>query len=151
MRKLTLISSLLLLLSTFFLAFNINAKTKKSFEIERPFIRKASAGANTAIYFSIKNLTAENYQIVGAKFSGGKATELHTVRNRNGVMRMRKVDSFSLPANSQFQFVPKGNHIMVIGLKEKIEEEKKYQLELELKKEEGEVIESVKIEQIAVK
>lgn len=42
--------------------------------------------------------------------------ELHSMANENGVMKMRKEDSFDLPAKGTLTFAPGGAHLMLFGL-----------------------------------
>lgn len=42
--------------------------------------------------------------------------ELHSMTNENGVMKMRKEESFALPAKGTLTFAPGGAHLMIYGL-----------------------------------
>jgi copper(I)-binding protein len=42
--------------------------------------------------------------------------ELHSMTNENGVMKMRKEESFALPAKGTLIFAPGGAHLMLFGL-----------------------------------
>lgn len=72
---------------------------------------------NTAAYFTLKNQGSE-IKIVKASTSIAKEAQLHTLLEENGVVKMRQVSSYTLPANSEFKLSQSGDHIMIIGLKQ---------------------------------
>ena len=56
--------------------------------------------------------------------------ELHTHVNEDGVMKMRKVDKIAIPAGQTVALKPGGLHVMLIGLKEKLEPGKEVHMNL---------------------
>ena len=70
---------------------------------------------NTAAYFTLKNNSIE-IKLVKASTTAAKEAQLHTLLEENGVVKMRQVDGYIVPANSQLELSPSGNHIMIIGL-----------------------------------
>jgi len=41
---------------------------------------------------------------------------MHSMANENGVMKMRREDSFALPPKGTLTFAPGGSHLMLFGL-----------------------------------
>ena len=70
---------------------------------------------NTAAYFTLKNNSGE-IKLVKASTTVAEEAQLHTLSEENGVVKMRRVEGYTLPANSQFELSPSGDHIMIIGL-----------------------------------
>lgn len=78
---------------------------------------RASAGANGAAYFTLKNSgPADDTLLRAAADTGVRAVELHSHIDDGGVMRMRPVDSVPVPAGETITFAPRGLHVMLIGL-----------------------------------
>lgn len=70
----------------------------------------------TAGYLSIANPTDTPRKLVSASTPRAETVELHTHMMEDGVMRMRPVESFEVPANGTLKLAPGGNHLMIIGL-----------------------------------
>lgn len=47
--------------------------------------------------------------------------ELHTMKHDNGMMMMREVSSFELPAGGKLELAPGKDHLMLIGIKQPLE------------------------------
>lgn len=95
------------------------APTGDAVRIENPSARPASAGQNSAAYFSIVNPTGEDDLLLTAASSVAMATEVHETQNDNGVMRMiHQVDGVAVPAQSTVDFVPGGKHVMLMNLRQ---------------------------------
>ncbi|WP_025300753.1 copper chaperone PCu(A)C [Candidatus Endolissoclinum faulkneri] len=95
-----------------------NAVMSKGICIENAFSR-ASVGSikNGAAFLTIKNMNIEVDNLIGAKTPIADRAELHTHLNKNGVMKMRRLDSIFLPSKGLLSMQPGGNHIMLLGLK----------------------------------
>ena len=72
---------------------------------------------NTAAYFTLKNQAGE-IKLIKASTPVAKEAQLHTLLEENGVVKMRQVPGYALPAHSEFTLSPSGNHIMIVGLKQ---------------------------------
>ena len=85
-------------------------------QISDPFTREMPPGAfATASFMILKNQGNSAIKLVQADSNVAKKVELHTHTNDNGVMRMRQVDFFEIPAKGQAELKPGGNHIMLIS------------------------------------
>lgn len=86
-------------------------------EIIEPYARAVTAAqSNSAVFMQLKNNSGKEHKIINATGNVSSTVELHTHVNDNGVMRMRKVNEISIPANSTTELKPGGLHIMLIGL-----------------------------------
>jgi len=67
----------------------------------------------------IRNNGARDIVIVSARGDVSERIELHTHLHENGVMKMRQVESYTIPANGALTLGPMGEHVMLMGLKQK--------------------------------
>lgn len=75
----------------------------------------AVAGRPAGGYFMAHGtLTAD--ALVAVTSPKAERIELHSMTNENGVMKMRKEESFALPAKGTLTFAPGGAHLMLFGL-----------------------------------
>lgn len=70
----------------------------------------------TAAYMTLENKSGTDDILIGADYPGAAMTELHTIVEDNGVMRMDEVDGIDIPAGETAVLAPSGNHIMLMGL-----------------------------------
>ena len=86
--------------------------------------------ANGAVFLELSNTTQEDAQITGAKTDVSESVELHTMAMDGDVMSMRKVDNFTVAKGAELSLSPKGDHIMLMGLKAPLKEGEKFPLTL---------------------
>ena len=99
-------------------------------EISDARVRAVPPGQKmTGAFMDIKN-SGSDLQIISAESSISKVVELHTHIKDGEVMRMRKVPTIDLPANSTTHLKPGGLHVMFIGLKETLNVDQKIDLTL---------------------
>ena len=85
-------------------------------QVSDPFTREMPPGAfATASFMTLSNTSDQNIKLVQANTNAAKSAELHTHTNDNGVMRMRQVSSFTIPAKGETKLHAGGNHIMLIS------------------------------------
>ncbi len=85
--------------------------------IDGPWARASAGMARAgAAFMTIANASNQDDTLVSASATVSKVVELHTHIHDNGVMRMRKVDSITIPANGTAVLQPGGLHVMFIGL-----------------------------------
>lgn len=77
---------------------------------------------NGVVGGEIENITRQNISIVRAESSVAEKVELHTHIMDGDVMMMREVESYDVPADGEFELGPKGEHIMLMGLKTRLEQ-----------------------------
>ena len=82
----------------------------------------------TAGYGTLKNVGNKelNLKIVSAQ--GFKAVELHETLEKNGMMKMQKVESLKLGVNETFELKPGGNHIMLFDPLKKFKDSEKVKI-----------------------
>jgi copper(I)-binding protein len=93
-------------------------------KLENPRVRLPLGGMDkTAAYVNIHNSTDKVVTIVGGENNLSKRTELHThEKSADGMMQMRKVDSFEIPAGGDLILEPMGKHIMLFEVKPDLKE-----------------------------
>ncbi len=112
---------LLLLLALAFSA-SVLADAAATVTVEKPFARKAmKAQRNSAAFMTLRN-NGPAVAIVAAESPVAEIVELHTHIHDNGVMRMRKIDKIELPAGGEVTLKPGGLHVMLLGLKQDLNE-----------------------------
>ena len=72
---------------------------------------------NGAVYFSVENKLDEADRIIGAEAQVSEIVELHTHLMDDGIMMMRKVEAYDVPARGKITLQPMGDHVMLINLK----------------------------------
>lgn len=71
-------------------------------------------------YLELKNHSSRDYTLVSASSPVAAATQIHTVALQGGVARMRQVSSLPLPAGGALKLAPGANHLMLVGLKQRL-------------------------------
>ena len=94
------------------------AQTKGNLEIEHPWARATPPGASVGGGFAtVRNAGVEPDKLIGASSPAADHVELHVMSMDNGIMRMRQVPSFAVPARGELTLKPGGKHLMFLGLK----------------------------------
>jgi copper(I)-binding protein len=90
-------------------------------EVSDAWVRVPMAGRDiTAGYLRITNGTDLDDRLIAATSADAQVVELHTHIHEDGVMRMRRVEGFDLPARGEIVLAPRGDHLMLIGLTQEI-------------------------------
>jgi copper(I)-binding protein len=111
------------------------AQKKGNLEIERPWARATPPGASVAGGFaSVRNRGGDADKLIGASSPAADRVELHVMSMQNGVMRMRQVPSFAVPAHGELALKPGGNHLMFFGLKQRFAPGEKVPVKLRFQK-----------------
>jgi copper(I)-binding protein len=92
------------------------------------WVRAMAPGQDNAAV-SLNITSQENARLVAASSPLAKRTEIHTMKQKNGMMVMREVDSLPLPAKQQVR-LGAGDHIMLIGVKHPLKVGEKIPLKL---------------------
>ena len=86
--------------------------------VEEPYIREMPPGQPvTAAFMRLHNNGVKAVQLIAVSSDSAERVEIHVHRHNNGMMRMEKIDSISVPAGSDFIFKPGDHHLMLINLK----------------------------------
>lgn len=71
---------------------------------------------NAAVYVTVTNRGASPDALVGAATDAATRVELHETVLEGGVMKMRFLPRFELPAGGRLEMKPGGHHLMLLGL-----------------------------------
>lgn len=73
-----------------------------------------------AAYFMLHNRGDVADRLISVSSPMTARIELHVHKHDDGVMRMMQVDSIPIPARSRTEVAPGGYHLMLFGLKKKL-------------------------------
>jgi len=119
------------LLSILLVAFPVQAQM----QIEKPWARATAPGATVAGgYMVIRNAGAAVDRLVSASSPAAAKVELHVHINDNGVMKMREVPGYDVPAKGAFELKPGGAHLMFMDIKRPFKEGDKLPVKLKFEK-----------------
>ena len=103
-------------------------------QVEKPWARATAPGAKVAGgYMVIRNVGAAD-RLVSASSPAAAKVELHVHINDNGVMKMREVPGYDVPAKGAFELKPGGAHLMFMELKRPFKEGDKVPVKLKFEK-----------------
>jgi hypothetical protein len=119
-------------MATFLLAASSLARADENkIRLENAWARKAPAVApggaakhgapatgmgNGAVYVTIQNGSRHGDAVIAATSDAAGKVELHETVNEGGVMRMRPLPKFTVPAGGKLEMKPGSYHIMLLGL-----------------------------------
>ncbi|MBC9248687.1 copper resistance protein CopZ [Pseudomonas alcaligenes] len=100
--------------------------------IEHPWARAMPPGVpNGAAYLVVHNGGATADRLLGADTSVAATAEIHEHMHQDGLMKMRKVEGgVAIPAGGELALQPMGYHLMLFGLKQPLEDGKRFPLTL---------------------
>ena len=86
-------------------------------------VARASIGnaPTSAVYMTITTSGAPD-RLIAATSSAAQAVELHTTLDQVGVMKMQRVEAIPVAPDAPAQLAPGGQHIMLIGLAQPLDE-----------------------------
>jgi len=118
-----------------FLISIISTAAQAQVQIENPWTRASAPGAQVAGgYMLIRNRGAAADRLVSASSPASARVELHVHVNRDGVMQMREVPGYDVPARGAFELKPGGAHLMFIDLKRPLKQGEKVPVKLKFEK-----------------
>lgn len=86
-------------------------------KFETPVVRATLGGqSQSGAFVTIVNSGATADRLVGARCVCAAEVELHDMTHENGIMRMREVAGFDVPARGSLVLRPGGRHLMLKGL-----------------------------------
>ena len=117
-----------------FLLVFLSAPALAQVQIEKPWARATPPGAAVAGgYLRIRNQGVAD-RLVGASSPAAARVELHVHVNNKGVMEMREVKGYDVPAKGSFELKPGGAHLMFIDLKQPLKEGDRVPVKLRFEK-----------------
>ena len=118
------------LIASFFFAVSAQAQV----QIEKPWARATAPGARVAGgYMLIRNQGAAD-KLLSASSPAAARVELHVHFNDNGVMKMREVPGYDVPAKASFELKPGGAHLMFVDIKRPFKEGERVPVKLKFEK-----------------
>ena len=76
----------------------------------------------TAAYLVIENRSDRPRELLSVETTAAEYTELHTMRQVDDMMEMKKIERLVVPAHGEAALEPGGNHIMLFGVKRQLAE-----------------------------
>ncbi len=123
----------LILLITFLLAFGVTGcgPGERTLSVESVWARPASAGANTAVYFLIKNPGSQPARLLAVQSEISGSSEIHQSSiTGNQIARMEPRSFVDVPPRNEIRFEPGGLHVMLLDLERPIQEADRFDLTL---------------------
>jgi len=94
--------------------------------------RATIPGRMGAIYATLENVSDTDIRIKAIKTDVAKVAQIHESYLDDGMMRMRRIKRFSIPAGERRQLEPGGLHIMLMRLPKPLSEGSQFMLTLDL-------------------
>ena len=118
-----------------FLGLVFSFSVQAQIQIEKPWVRATAPGAKVAGgYMVIRNAGAAVDRLVSASSPAAAKVELHVHINDNGVMKMREVPGYDVPAKGAFELKPGGAHLMFMDIRRPFKEGEKLPVKLKFEK-----------------
>jgi|SRR5690554_1570401 len=114
-----------------FLLFFLPLQDKIS--VENAWMRNASKGMNSALYFSLKNNSDKADVLYQVESSAAELVQIHETYEDGEMTGMREVKEIVIEPNSVFNFKPRSHHIMLIRLKKDLKEGSEEEITLHFK------------------
>lgn len=103
----------------------------KAITVQNPYAYATSqVQKNGAAFMVISNTADKPGKVVSAASDVAETIELHTHTMDGGVMMMREVEHYEVPAGGAVTLEPMGHHIMLIGLHAPLKEGETFPLTL---------------------
>ena len=104
-------------------------------EVQQPWARATVAGMkHGAGYMTIQNKGAAADRLVGATSPVAARVETHVTVEESGVMKMRQVKGYDVPARGSYELKPAGSHLMFVDLKQPLKAGDKVPVTLKFEK-----------------
>lgn len=81
-------------------------------------------------YFTLINMSDSPLVLQKIESKAYAKVEIHEMKHVNGLMKMRKIDSLTIPVNGKVILAPRGKHLMLIKPKQEIKSGGKIELKL---------------------
>jgi copper(I)-binding protein len=106
-----------LLIAAVLTVFAAPAGAAPRLKIESPVVRATLGGqTQSGGFVTIVNSGSTADRLVGARCACAAEVEIHDMTHEGGIMRMREVAGFDVPARGRLELKPGGRHLMLKGL-----------------------------------
>jgi len=103
--------------------------------IDKPWARATAPGAKVAAgYMVVHNKSAVADRLVSASSPAAARVETHVHIHEGGVMKMREVPGYDVPAGGAFELKPGGAHLMFMDIRRPFKEGEKVPVKLKFEK-----------------
>ena len=85
-----------------------------------------------AVYVSIFNNSDKDFFIESISTEVALKAEIHEIENDNEIIKMKKRENFLIKSKQQVYFQPGGTHLMLMGLKKKLDDGSSFKVEFSL-------------------
>ncbi len=114
----------------------LGAQAADAVHISNAWARATAPGQDVgAVYMTLKSST--NLSVTKAETAVADTVEIHEMSMANGVMKMRMMETLSLPAGQAVKLAPGGFHFMLFDLKQPLKPGSQIELVLTLKDKQG--------------
>ena len=137
--KSALITALVSSVFLFHTAWSAGVMVEKAWSLALPAVSK-----NGAAYLTIQNHGPAD-KLLSASSEIAEEVQIHNIVHVEGQMKMQQLEAVEIPMHGSIDFEPGGMHIMLLGLKEPLEDGGHYSLKLNFEQA-GEVNVMVRIE-----
>lgn len=105
-------------------------------KVEQAWTRATAPGQDSAMVQAVIT-SRQAVQLVGGSCACAERVELHSMVHEGGMMKMRQVEAVDLPAGEAVDLGAAGYHLMLMGLKQPIQDGQKLELTLTVRNREG--------------
>ena len=99
----------------------VNTNAAELITVTKPWIRATAPGQTVSgAFMTLVNNSETAYVLTSVSFSDASTVEIHETSMNDGMMRMRKVNQITIPANGTAELKPGSFHIMLIGLEKEM-------------------------------
>ena len=103
--------------------------------VSKAYVRGLPPGQDvTAVFFTLANNSGETLVLKSMSSPQAARVELHSMSMDGSVMKMRKVEEYSLADKKVLALKPGGFHVMLVGLTKNLQEGDKVELTLSFDK-----------------
>ncbi len=88
----------------------------------------------TAVYISFFNNSDKNYEIQSVNTDIADKAEIHDIQIDNDIVKMKLIEKLKIGPREQIFLQPGGKHIMLFGLRKKLEEGDKFFISFQVNK-----------------
>ena len=85
-----------------------------------------------AVYVSIFNNTNKDFVIESISTKVASKAEIHEIETEKEIIKMKKRENFLIKSKQQVYFQPGGTHLMLMGLKKKLDDGSSFKVEFSL-------------------
>lgn len=104
---------------------------KGDIQVRHPWSRATPPGAKVGVaYMEIRNRGGQADKLLAASTPIARAVEMHITQREGEVMKMRQVQAFEIPARERYALRPGGSHLMLVELKQPLEQGERFTMRL---------------------